>query len=159
MTERNNFAKRLLLTTTAALLLVGTVLVWASQSWFALVWAQAHAAFPGAGVRVFMVNTEATLPLREKYSLPENLVHNIALRALVVDKQDRVVAFTYREPSLIPYPEGNRGINTYYYFFMRAIAWGEACRAIGFGMIGIGSLQALAFITLWFTNRCKDGIR
>ena len=119
---------KLLWLPTVVFLLLGSFLVWASQSWYALVWAQARAAFPGEGTRVLMVNTAATFPRRAKY-LPEEFQHNIALRAVVVDKNERVRAIVYRSADLTLHPERKERIDTWYYS-VRANSWAEACLPI-----------------------------
>jgi len=141
--------KLLYTTTTFCLLLLGGLLVWASYSWQALVWAQARAAFPDEGARVLMVNTD--LSRRAKY-LPEEFQHNIAICAVVVDRRDQVLAVAYREPWLTPYPEGNRRLDTRYYF-MRAHAWSEAGRVVGAIVLGLAMIQGLAFLADWLVYR------
>ncbi|MEI7899474.1 MAG: hypothetical protein WCK89_04425 [bacterium] len=141
--------------TTGCLLLLGVFLVWASCSWYALVWAQARAAFPDAGARVLMVNMD--LALRAKY-LPEKFQHELAIRAVVVDKKETVLAIVYRDPSLISYPEGSRHLDSHH-FFIRAIAWSEACKWIGAVVIGLALIQMLGLVAARSTDRKEKIIR
>jgi len=141
--------KFLYATTTVCLLLLGGLLVWASNSWYALVWTQARAAFPDEGTRVLMVNTD--LSRRAKY-LPEEFQNNIAICAVIVDRRDQVLAVAYREPWLTPYPEGKRRLDTRYYF-MRAHAWSEAGRVVGAIVLVLAMVQGVAFLADWLAYR------
>ena len=105
MSVFNRVTKLVVISTTGLCLLGGGVLIWASQSWYVFVWAEAQSAFPDAGVKVVMVNTAATTHLRENYSLPAEVVNTISLRALIVDKEDHCVATVGREGLLENNPQ------------------------------------------------------
>ncbi|MBI5383121.1 MAG: hypothetical protein HZA90_00385 [Verrucomicrobia bacterium] len=155
MKALSRVSKMALIVVTALCLVSGGLLIWAGQSWYALVWLTAKAAFPQTGARVVMVNTEATLKRRSDYSLPDDLVHNIALRALIVDRREKVVATAWREGHLREYPEpaahGESSRMDMLYF--RVISWMEVLRVAGWMLGCIGAVDAVAMCFIRISER------
>ena len=125
----------------------GIMLLWASQSWHVLVWASVKTLFPGT--QLVMVNTEATLGRREQFGLPEDLVHNIALRALVVDGSQHVVATVWREGYFQAYPEPTGpDAKSAAPLFDPVIIWSKAFWIFGWVLAAVGLLQLLPLLYL-----------
>ena len=132
----------------------GIFLLWACQSYYAFIWLQAKTTFPKDGVSVVMVNTEETLHIRDKYPLPPDAQNNLALRALIIDRDNKLVATAWREGYLNVYLpskdlHGNTKINVPDYE-TQAVGWMKAAKIVGWFLLFLGLFQTicLCFIKL-----------
>lgn len=138
-------------------LVVGGVLLFITQSPYAALWTVAKTVFPDAGVHVLMVNTDATMGRRDRYRLPDEIKQNIALRALVVDNRNRVVATAWREGHLESFPGPTTAVqeNKFDVAYLRVRSWMEAARAGGWLMVGVSGFQAAWLLIMKMVPRFR----
>jgi hypothetical protein len=133
--------------TTALCLLVGSLALWGSHSWNAFVWAEVKTLFPEAGIRILHADSD----LREKYELSHELKYNIALRRLIVNKEDKLVATVWREAHVQEYPEPPEGKESWknsimHGAYLRVYGWTEAARVGAWILLGIGLSQTTVLV-------------
>jgi hypothetical protein len=127
---------------TLATLGTGLAMLYFCQSWYVVPWASAKTLYPDC--QFLWVNTTETLDRREKYGLPDDLVHSLALRAIVVDRSEHVVATFWREAYFEPYPSHGPGDTLFY----PVMVWSRVFRIAGWPLTALGLLQAVALVCL-----------